>query len=110
MVIPARKPKKVRKIVTKLLRMHESEEASHSGRLAITSPVVGEPVQVQEEGHRLRPAVVYFPAADVKHHEYTPPYSADSRLLSLKGFPGFLPGSVAEGDGCSARWSIQNLL
>lgn len=98
------------KIVTKVLRIHESEESSHSGWLAITSPVVGEPVQVQEEGHRLCPAAVHFPTVDVTHHEYTPLHSADSRLLSLKGFSGFLPGSVAEGDGCSSWWSVQNLL
>lgn len=52
--------------------MAETFVVSHSGRLPITSPVVGEPTRVQEEGHGLRPAVEYLLAVDVSHREYSP--------------------------------------
>lgn len=52
--------------------MTETFGVSHSGRLPITSPVVGEPTRVQEEGHGLRPAVEYLLAVDVSHRKYSP--------------------------------------
>lgn len=72
------------------LRVPESQEASHSGWLAVTPPVVCEPVEVQEEGHRLGPAVEDFPTVDVTHREHTAPYPLDAESLKFEGLVWFL--------------------
>ena len=43
-----------------------SPEVLRPGRLVVTAPVVGEPGQVQEEGHRLGPPVEGFLASDTR--------------------------------------------
>lgn len=42
----------------------KKEDVLHPRRLAITSPVVCKPTQIQEERHRLCPPVEYFLAVD----------------------------------------------
>lgn len=47
------------------------KDVSHSWQLAITSPVVCKPTQIQEERHRLCPPVEYFLAVDKFNLKYT---------------------------------------
>lgn len=92
---------------TELIRKASLACVSHSWWFAITSPVVGKPVQVQEEWHRLCFSVEYFLTVHTCHFMNVNRNRSHTKQHKTTVWTIYVsPCSFTEGDGGCSRGSI----